>query len=129
MTVQDHIREELVVLALIAAGGFTGSALHFWILGFLPALEATLVVNTLGSFLLGVFMYETLVTGRFGSRARILIGAGFLGAFTSFSALALIVVQQSPVIAAGYMVVTLLLGLSAVGAGRTLVYFVHGGVC
>lgn len=128
MAVQTVDREDLITVALILTGGFAGSVLHFWITGICTTLPGTLIVNTLGSFLLGVFMYETLATGRFGRRTRMIFGVGFLGAFTTFSGLALIAVQQPPVTAAIYVVATLALGLCAVGAGRTLVYHIHRGI-
>jgi len=124
MTLQAHVREELIALFLIAMGGFSGSMLHFWINGIGTSLSGTLIVNTLGSFLLGLFMYETMI-GRFGRRSRMLFGVGFLGAFTTFSGLALIAVQEPPVTAALYLAVTLVLGLCAIFAGRTIVYRIH----
>jgi fluoride exporter len=119
-------REEFIALFLIATGGFAGSVLHFWINGICATLPGTLLVNTLGSFLLGLFMYETTI-GRFGRRSRMFFGVGFLGAFTTFSGLALIAVQEPPVTAALYLAVTLVLGLCAVFAGRTIVYRIHRG--
>ena len=46
----------------------------------------TLVVNVTGSFLLGFAL--TFVTGRFAAdtQLRLLLGTGFLGAYTTFSA-------------------------------------------
>jgi len=126
MTTQAVLREELIALFLIAVGGFSGSVLHFWINGIGTSLSGTLIVNTLGSLLLGIFMYETTI-GWFGRRSRMLVGAGFLGAFTTFSGLALIAVQEPPVTAAAYLAATLVLGLCAVLAGRTIVYRIHRG--
>ena len=126
MALQAYYREELIALALIATGGFAGSVLHFWITGVGQALPGTLLVNTLGSLLMGIFMYETISFGQFSRRARMLIGVGFLGAFTTFSGLALIAVQEPPLNAVIYVATTLALGLFAVCTGRTIVYHIHG---
>ena len=113
--------------ALIGIGGFCGSILHFWFSAVCSALPGTLLVNTLGSVLLGIFMYESMATGRFSRYARMLLGIGFLGAFTTFSGLALIAVEQAPVFAGAYVSVTLVLGLLGVLAGRTIVAALHRG--
>jgi fluoride exporter len=117
---------ELVPCALIGIGGFCGSALHFWINAVFTTLPGTLLVNTLGSVLMGIFMYESMATGRFGRNARMLIGIGFLGAFTTFSGLAVIAVSQPPVTASIYVAATLILGLLGVLTGRTIVGILRG---
>jgi fluoride exporter len=121
MTSDCRNYQDYLPYVLIALGGFCGSVLHFWINGVLSTLPGTLLVNTLGSVLLGIFMYESMATGRFGRQARMFLGIGFLGAFTTFSGLALIAVQQPPVFAVGYVTATLVLGLLGVLAGRTIV--------
>jgi len=45
----------------------------------------TLAVNVLGSFLLVVLMHVSLSTGWIGSDARLILGAGVLGGFTTYS--------------------------------------------
>ncbi|MFA4859327.1 CrcB family protein [Methanoregula sp.] len=107
--------------ALIGTGGFCGSVLHYTINAVFSTLPGTLIVNTLGSVLMGIFMFESMATGRFSRHARMLIGIGFLGAFTTFSGLALIAVEQPPVVAAVYVAATLLLGLFGILLGRTIV--------
>lgn len=118
---------DIVPLALIGIGGFCGSVLHFWINAVFSTLPGTLLVNTLGSVLLGIFMYESMATGRFSRNARMLLGIGFLGAFTTFSGLALITVEQNLVIAIAYVSATLVLGLLGILTGRTIVAAWHRG--
>lgn len=112
---------DLVPWALIGTGGFCGSVLHYAINALFSTLPGTLVVNTLGSVLMGIFMFESMATGRFSRHARMLIGIGFLGAFTTFSGLAMIAVEQPPALAAAYVAATLLLGLFGIYLGRTIV--------
>jgi CrcB protein len=116
----------LVPYVLIGTGGFFGSAVHFQITEIFSTLPGTLIVNTLGSVLLGIFMYESMATGRFGRHARFLIGIGFLGALTTFSGLALIAVEQPPLNTAAYVLATLTFGLLGILAGRTIVAALHG---
>lgn len=118
---------DLMPYVLIAAGGFCGSVLHFWINAVFFPLPGTLLINTAGSVLMGIFMYEMIATGRFGPHARYLIGIGFLGAFTTFSGLALIAVEEPPFFAAAYVGATLVLGLLGILAGRTIAALLHGG--
>jgi len=105
----------------ILTGGFSGSALRFLADELFTTLPGTLLVNFSGSVGMGIFMYASIYTGRFGRHSRMLIGTGFLGAFTTFSALAVIAVQQPPVFAAAYLLLNIVLGLLGILAGRTLV--------
>lgn len=78
---------------LIGIGGFAGSLLRYGLYRLLPTPEAggipmaTLAVNWSGSFLLLALL--TLLTGEGTGRERIrlLLGTGFLGAYTTFSTL------------------------------------------
>ena len=77
-------------LALVALGGAIGTLSRFGVNEALPADGlfplATFSVNIAGSFALGVLVAAT-VTRRTGS-LRLLLGTGFLGGFTTYSALA-----------------------------------------
>ncbi|MCS1350983.1 fluoride efflux transporter CrcB [Mechercharimyces sp. CAU 1602] len=74
-------------IVLVALGGFGGALLRWWMSRFFndfsstsPFPLGTLLVNVLGSFLLG-YLYEI-----FGSdEMYLLVGVGFLGSFTTFS--------------------------------------------
>ena len=75
----------------LAAGGLAGTFARYIVSGAVyRALGAafpygTLAVNTVGCFLIGVF--AALAEGKFvlGPEARVLLMAGFCGAFTTFS--------------------------------------------
>jgi|SRR5690625_3476060 len=82
---------------------------------------ATLAVNVLGCFLLA-FVAETVAGGQLSTEARLVLGTGFLGAFTTFSTFALdadgLARQGSWWLAGVYMLLNVGLGLLAIGTGR-----------
>lgn len=80
----------LTAVLVVGAGGFVGANARYWL-----ALWAarrwgtefpwgTLLINVSGSFILGLF---TTLALRFAwsDAVRVLIGVGFVGAFTTFS--------------------------------------------
>ncbi|NHM33208.1 fluoride efflux transporter CrcB [Neobacillus terrae] len=73
-------------LSLVAIGGFLGAMSRFGVSNFIKSTFpsvfpiATLTVNLLGSFLLGLCIGASL-----DNSWRLLLGTGFLGAFTTFS--------------------------------------------
>lgn len=78
-------------LAWISAGGAVGTAARYllsgWLLGVLgPAFPyGTLAVNVIGSFLLGVIMHVGLTTSLLSPDARLVLGTGVMGGFTTYS--------------------------------------------
>ena len=78
-------------LLLISAGGALGTAARFllstWMLGALgPAFPyGTLAVNLIGSFLLGAIMQAGLQTALLSPTARLVLGTGVMGGFTTYS--------------------------------------------
>lgn len=99
-----------MTLLLVALGAALGSPLRFaWghlADGRLPL--GTLVVNTLGCGLLGVFSGMAL-----GGHAFALLGVGFCGALTTWSGLAVQAVERGPRTGGAYLMATLALGLGA----------------
>jgi fluoride exporter len=83
----------------------------------------TLLVNTLGSLILG-FVVTLALAGRVSEPVRLAIGVGFCGAFTTFSAFELEVMnallEGRSTLAVGYVVLSLALGFVAVWLGRML---------
>ena len=108
-------------LAAVLVGGMLGTALRLATDTLLPHGDrdfpiSTLVVNVVGSFVLAFLVAR--VWRRAASWLRAGLGAGLLGSFTTFSALAVGVVQLgfTPV-AALYLSLSLVLGLGAAIGG------------
>lgn len=105
--------------ALVALGGAAGAVSRTGVAVLLPWSGAwsTLLANLTGAFALGV-----LVHGSASPRSRALLGTGFLGAWTTFSAVTLPDLPNSAGlhVGAGYVVATVLLGLAAYRTGRRL---------
>ncbi|WP_137824791.1 CrcB family protein [Brevibacterium sp. 2SA] len=88
-----HQRSGLLGLALL--GGTAGTAAREALGLAVPSLAgipvAIFAINLLGAFLLGLLLEALLRTGPddgWRLRARILLGTGFMGGFTTYSALA-----------------------------------------
>jgi fluoride exporter len=107
--------------ALVAAGGALGAASRWAIDAQVPSLMGTLLVNFLGCFIMGVFMYESIYIGQFSRDTRIFFGVGMIGAFTTFSALAVQSFEAGAVIGTVNILANILLGLFGIFAGR---YFI-----
>lgn len=77
--------------ALVAAGGLVGSVARYWLAGYVQGLSdtvfpyGTLVVNVLGSFVLGVVAALSMERGLLSPNLRLLLGVGFCGGFTTMS--------------------------------------------
>ena len=78
-------------LFLISLGGAAGTAARYLLsVGLLRALGpafpyGTLAVNVIGSFLLGVIMQAGLDTTILSPAARVVLGTGVMGGFTTYS--------------------------------------------
>ncbi len=81
----------------VAVGGALGSMARFWLAGAMAALTSprfpwgTLLINVLGSFVLGLVGSLTLSPARVGMHPdiRIFLMTGICGGFTTFSAFSL----------------------------------------
>jgi CrcB protein len=114
------------ILAVIV-GGLVGTGLRLAIDTALPHTDAgfpwsTLVINTIGAFTLAVLVARVWKGAPSWLRAG--LGAGLLGSFTTFSALAVSLVSLAatnewmPTLA--YLAATLVLGLTAAWLGLRL---------
>jgi CrcB protein len=120
-------------IALVALGGALG-ALARWSLA--SAVQnnyefpvGTLVVNILGSLLLGFVLGAASLYGVFTREQRLLIATGFAGAFTTFSTFMyeslMLLVEYSVIDALLYIGLSISLGLAAVYLGYTLASMVY----
>ena len=110
---------------LVVLGGAVGAPARWWIDQRLsvwrpgPMPWGTLTVNVAGSFALGLLLASTTDAG-----AIALLGTGFCGAFTTFSTFGFELTRLSeegrPALAAGYLALTVALGLGAAAAGWAL---------
>jgi CrcB protein len=81
----------------VALGGALGSVARFWVAGAMAALVGarfpwgTLLINVLGSFVIGAMAGFTLTPARMGVHPdfRIFVMVGICGGFTTFSSFSL----------------------------------------
>lgn len=124
------------VLLVVAAGGVVGSLGRWGLAVALPPEPgavpwATLAVNGLGAFLIGLLMVLVTDVRPDQQYIRPFWGVGVLGGFTTFSAYAVelraLLSAGDTGLAAAYLLGTLFLGLAAVTAGLLLGRRWYGG--
>lgn len=114
-------RRRLLDVAIVAVGGYLGANGRYGVSLLVPGtLEATLAVNVLGSFLLGLLVYRSVGGGGLPSRLRLLFGTGFLSSFTTYSTFALDVTTHAAD-AIPYVLASYGLGFGAVLLARELI--------
>ena len=125
-----HLRP--AAIAAVAVGGLLGTWCRYQLGIHLPPAEghwptATFVANLVGAFLLGILLESLASAGDDTGRRRTLRlagGTGFLGAFTTYSALAvetnLLARDGHTGLAAGYLAGSAMLGLLTATLGIVL---------
>jgi CrcB protein len=111
-------------LLAVFVGGLIGCSARLGIDALLPHTSAdafpwsTLIINVIGSFVLGLLVARVWPTApdwlRYG------LGTGVLGSFTTFSAVVVSLLQLTgvfPMVAAVYLLASLVLGLGAAWLG------------
>lgn len=113
----------------VAAGGALGSVARFWLAAAMTALTGprfpwgTLLINILGSFIIGLVAALTLAPARLPMPPdmRVFLMVGVCGGFTTFSAFSLQtleLLQSGEILSAlGYIVGSVLFCLAAVWFG------------
>ncbi|MGH3496060.1 MAG: fluoride efflux transporter CrcB [Nocardioidaceae bacterium] len=123
---RELIGRHVPVLASIAAGGVIGAEARYALARALPHGAtglpwSTLLINVVGSALIGVLMVTILEARRPHRLARPFLGVGLLGGFTTFSSYSVDAQQllqaHRAASAAVYLLLTLLCGLLAVALG------------
>ncbi|WGL17078.1 fluoride efflux transporter CrcB [Microbulbifer bruguierae] len=114
----------------IALGGAVGAILrHLIAIWSFPVFEqrfplGTLIVNVLGSLLIGIAYVAIVERGMLGQEWRLLIMTGLFGALTTFSTFSLETVllwhNGQPLTALAYVVVSFLVCLAATAAAIAL---------
>jgi CrcB protein len=111
------VRAETVLL--IAVGGFAGANLRYVVELLVPSsLAATFAANVVGSFALGVIVYEADVVGAFSEQARFVFGTGFLSSFTTYSTFVVDALTATPAVGLAYVLASYAVGFVAVLAAR-----------
>lgn len=116
---------------MVFLGGAGGTVLRYGLTASLPRWSgvpvATLGINVVGSFLLGLLLEQLTRRGLDRGRrraVRLFLGPGLLGGFTTYSALAVdtdtLLRDGRVVLAVTYAVLTVLLGLLAAWTGIRL---------
>jgi len=110
---------------LVGIGGFAGANLRYALDLIVPGVVVgTFLVNVLGSFALGVLVYDSLNSPAIAENSRLVFGTGFLSSFTTYSNFVLDTILVEPLTAAGYVLASYIVGFLAVVAGRA---FTEGG--
>jgi CrcB protein len=109
-------------LVAIAAGGGAGALLRYELTRAIGARHggfpvATLVINLVGSLLLGALVVAVTEVWTAHPLVRPALGTGVLGGFTTFSTFAVEVRASSAGVASGYLVATLAGGVAAAALG------------
>lgn len=117
----DHPLVRLETLALIAVGGFAGSNLRLFAMDLFADVPSIVLVNAVGSAVLGFLVYEAEYTGHIGSRTRTIFATGFLSSLTTYSTFALqTAFAAGPLAIGGIIAANYGLGFAGVLAGRAL---------
>jgi len=122
----------------IAIGSALGGMARFWCSGFVAALIGetfpwgTLLINILGSFVIGLFATLTGPDGRYfvGSLARQFVMIGICGGYTTFSSFSLqtlnLMNDGEWLRAGGNIVLSVVLCLVAVWIGHVIALGING---
>lgn len=114
-------------LILVALGGMTGSVLRYLVSLLIKSDSfpyATLVVNIIGCFVIGLVLTITLNSKTDLQQLRLFVATGICGGFTTFSAFSaeciLLLQQQKFFTALTYILISVITGLAATFAAFSI---------
>ncbi len=111
-------------LLLVMLGGAFGSGARYLMASRFAAPWGTLAVNLIGGLLMGVLVGSLTKLSAGGEQARLLLGVGVLGGFTTFSAFSLdswVLIDRGQVaLALGYIGLSVAGSIAALAAGLML---------
>ncbi|MDS0279342.1 CrcB family protein [Halomicroarcula sp. S1AR25-4] len=126
-----HALSRAEPLLLVALGGFVGAVMRHAISVAAPGLGAvggavvgTLLVNVVGSFALGVLLYEAHLADALSVETRLVVGTGFLSSFTTYSTFAVQTSGLPPMLAVGNVAANYALAFLGVVLGRLVARWV-----
>lgn len=114
----------LIALWVFLAGG-SGAVCRYGVYQLLPTNDwplATVAVNVIGSFVIGILMVFAL-SGALSPTLRIALMTGFLGGFTTFSAFSVesvLLLNEQPVLAVLFIIGKVVLCIVAAAVGMIL---------
>ncbi|MFN4986599.1 MAG: fluoride efflux transporter FluC [Ignavibacteria bacterium] len=125
----------MINLLLVMAGGAIGSALRYGVSVALPTAStsfpaATILVNIIGSFILGFIIGTVGTPLELHPQMRLLLGSGLCGGFTTYSAFAvesaMLLEHREPLVMGTYVVSTIvgcgLAALAGIALSRSIAH-------
>ncbi|MBL7701347.1 MAG: fluoride efflux transporter CrcB [Ferruginibacter sp.] len=114
-------------ILLVGLGGGIGSVLRYaatLLVGFKKFPYATLSVNIIGSFIIGVVLAMSMKEDNFAGNWKLFLATGICGGFTTFSAFSMenmqLLQSGKTGVAFLYIILSVVLGIAATFAGYQL---------
>ena len=125
-----------MLILFVGAGGFIGATLRYLVGTWVNSVSGsdgfpygTLAVNAIGCFVIGIIAGTAEARQPLSTEAQAFLVIGVLGGFTTFSAFGIDTIKlfrDGAYLASGTNVVLqIVLGLTAVGLGLSLVNWIH----
>lgn len=117
-----HLLQHGEAVVLIAIGGIAGSNLRH-LAGVVAGdgLLITLAVNALGSFLLGLLLFDARADELLSQRLRYIFATGFLASFTTYSTFIADIALTKPALAVPYLIGSYAAGFGGVVVSRQVI--------